>query len=34
MKENIAFPFLSATHLQTFCDKCYIRGPHSDISNI
>jgi len=34
MKENIAIPFFSATHLQNFCDKCYIRRPHSDISNI
>jgi len=25
MKENIAIPF---------CNKCYIRRPHSDISNI
>jgi len=34
MKENIAIPFFWATHLQTFCDKCYIRRPRSDISNI
>jgi len=33
MKKNIAIPFSSATHLQTFCDKCYIRCRHSDISN-
>jgi len=25
MKENIAIPLFSATHLQSFCDKCYIR---------
>jgi len=34
MKENIPIPFSSATHLQNFCDKCYIRRPHSDISDI
>jgi len=34
MKENIAIPFFSATHLQNICDKCYTRRPHSDISNI
>jgi len=34
MKENIVIPFLSATHLQSFCDKCYIWRPHSDISSI
>jgi len=34
MKEHIAIPFFSATHLQNFCYKCYIRRPHSDISNI
>jgi len=34
MNENIAIPFFSATHLQTFSDKCYITRPHSDISNI
>jgi len=34
MKENIAVLFLSATHLQNFCDKCYGKLSHSDISNI
>jgi len=33
-EEYIAIPFLPETHLQNVCDKCYIRRPHSDISNI
>jgi len=27
------YSIFSATHLQNVCDKCYIRRPHSDISN-
>ena len=34
LKENITFSFISATNLQNVCDKCYIRRPHSDVSNI
>jgi len=33
MKENIAVPFFRQ-HLQNFCDECYRKRPHSDISNI
>jgi len=28
------YSILSAAHLQTFCDECRIRRPHSDSSNI
>jgi len=34
MKEYIAIPFFSTAHLQNFCDKCYIKRQHSDISKI
>jgi len=35
MKGNVTIPFFSATHLQIFCDKCYIdQRPRSDIDNI
>jgi len=35
LKENIAIPFFSATHMQNFCNKCYIRStPHSDDSKL
>jgi len=34
VKYSIIIIFLPAAHLQNVCEKCYIRRPHSDISNI